>query len=115
MNKPLKTLGQFLTDNHISRTTDHYLDKQGRGVRKLRIGRRVFVQDDDGTAWRQMMAAETDAAREAAGLPPVVAHTPQPTPSSAPRPKPQPMKRAPAPKPPTKRKPRGAAAVGATS
>lgn len=62
MNDPLLSIADFCKRNGgISRTTLHYLDKDGKGPRKLKIGARVCITPEAEAEWRLRMEAETAA------------------------------------------------------
>ncbi len=93
---PVFTIAEFCADHRISRTTLHYLERDGKAPRMMTVGRRVYITAEAAAEWRKRMEGDTAAALEA--------HMPQPVPQPKPKPPPPPPKS-------TKRKARAAEAA----
>ena len=53
------TVAQFCREHGISRTTFYELQKERRGPRLMRVGRRVLISTEAAAEWRERIERET--------------------------------------------------------
>lgn len=54
-----QTVPQFCDGHNISKTHFYELNKQGRGPRLMKVGRRTLVSAEAAADWRKRMEGET--------------------------------------------------------
>lgn len=60
--RPASTVPQFCGDHNISRTHFYQLVKDGRGPRRMKVGRRVLISAEAAADWRREMERQSVAA-----------------------------------------------------
>ncbi|HRP94892.1 MAG TPA: hypothetical protein PL143_01450 [Rhodocyclaceae bacterium] len=60
MDKPVYEVPEFCADHGISKVHLYALWKEGRGPRRMKVGRRVFVTREAAAEWRERMERETE-------------------------------------------------------
>jgi len=70
-SRAVYSVDEFCDSHDLSRTTYFQLEKEGRGPRSMKIGRRRLITLEAAAEWRASMEAETETNRTGAAPVPV--------------------------------------------